>query len=118
MGVALQVQRDDGVVASQPLCAPRLLALLSTQLPRWRGRCGSVVHHRLMVLGDRSIDGCGGLAEGCPPAPEHTLEQFARVGHEMEAIGNLDRLGRPLAAAVSIGAGTIAADHVDTGVLT
>jgi hypothetical protein len=77
-----------------------------------------VHHHRLLVLGERPVDGCGGLAEGCPPAPEHTLEQLAHIGQDVEAIGNLDGIGRALTRTVGVGAGTIAADHVDAGVLT
>ena len=70
------------------------------------------------MLGERSIDGCGCLAEGCPPAPEHALKQLAHVGQEMEAIGNLDGIRRALTRTVSVGAGTITADHVGAGVLS
>jgi hypothetical protein len=71
-----------------------------------------------LVLGERSVDGCGGLAQGCPPAPEHPLKQLAHIGQEVEAIGNLDGIGRALTRTVSVGAGTITADHVDAGVLS
>jgi hypothetical protein len=36
----------------------------------------------------------------------------------VEAIGDLDGIGRALTGTVSIGAGTITADHVDAGVVS
>ena len=111
------MQRDYGVVASQPLHTPFMLTLLSTDAPwRW-GRCDGARCLWWKALAAHPIDGSGSLAKGRAPAPEHALDQLARIRKEMEAIGNLDSIGRTLTRPVGVRTGTIAADDVDAGVL-
>ena len=48
-------------------------------------------------------------------AGEHHLQRLGQVLQQMEAVGDLHRLGRAASRALSVGAGAIAGDHLDTG---
>jgi hypothetical protein len=63
------------------------------------------------------VDGGRSLTQRRATPPEHPFEQFASVGEQMESVGNLDGVWCALARTISVGTGTIAADHVDAGVL-
>jgi len=117
MGVALPVEVHNSVIASQPVRTPLLLALLYADAPWRSSRRGGALRLRWEALADRVIDSGRRPTERCATAPDYALEQLADIRQEMEPIGNLDGVGRTLANSVGIGAGTIAADHLDAVVL-
>ena len=118
VGEALLMQREHGLVPSQPLRTARLLLLLGTRLDGSGGRrCKPGLSIGRSSPGQLAIDGGCGLAQRGALACEDTLKQLADVRHEMKAIGNLDRSRCAVACAVSVGASTIAADDFSAGML-
>src|SRR4051812_11521459 len=110
---ALLMEREHGLVPSQPLRTARLLLLLRTRLAGWGGsRCEPGLSIGRRSLGQPAIDGGCGLAQRAALAREDSLKQITDVRQEMKAIGNLDRSRRALACAVGIRTGTIAADNL------
>jgi hypothetical protein len=61
------------------------------------------------------IDGRRSLTKRRATTPEYALKQFASIGEQMESVGNLESVGCALARTISVGTGTITADHVDAG---
>src|SRR4051812_6302854 len=114
LGEALLMERDHGLVPSQPLGTARLLLLVVTRLARWCGwRCERGLGFRRSSFGQREINsGCGPMQRG-PLACEYSLKQLADIRQQMKPIGNLESVRRALACTISVGASTIAADDLN-----
>lgn len=112
------MEDHDGIVTGQPLCSPFPLALFDSRAPWRNSGCGRGLRVSGNLLALHLIDDGCSLTQGWATAPEHALEQLAGIGKQMKAVGDLDGTRCALACTIGIGAGTITADHLDTGVLS
>ena len=104
---ALLVEAGDLIEARLALGITAPLALL--ELGRWPGL------RRRHIGVQLGRDRAGGLAQLGRVPVEHLPERVTAVAQQVPAVGDLDRLRRPLADAVGVGTGAVAADDLDAG---
>jgi len=116
--------RDGSALRAQPC------SVLVTGLPPGQGSLAAPccrVRQRAVRLGcrgrlrRRAVLFAGLLrrtADGAMVAVDHGADGIAEVAQQVPAVGDLDRIRRTLAHAVRVGAGSVARDDLDPGVLT
>ena len=103
---------------------PHLLVRLHSLLPASRSHGQRPLRRRWRVGPHRTTLGRHVLTPGLFGVPQlpgmagkRHFQRLGRVLQQVEAVGDLHRIGRAIAACRGVGAGAITRDHLDAGVL-